>query len=67
MLCLIILTFKHEKSCWLVLKCIHDLQKTNIQNKQQQKKKQKQKQKQKNKKIERKIYNKKPKIFMKVE
>jgi hypothetical protein len=27
MLCLIILTFKHEKSVWLVLKCIHDLQK----------------------------------------
>ena len=27
MLCLIILTFKHEKSFWLVLKCIHDLQK----------------------------------------
>ena len=24
---MIILTFKHEKSCWLVLKCIHDLQK----------------------------------------
>jgi hypothetical protein len=27
MLCLIILTFKHEKKFWLVLKCIHDLQK----------------------------------------
>ena len=27
MLCLIILTFKHEKCFWLVLKCIHDLQK----------------------------------------
>ena len=27
MLCLIILTFKHENSFWLVLKCIHDLQK----------------------------------------
>ena len=24
---MIILTFKYEKSCWLVLKCIHDLQK----------------------------------------
>ena len=24
---MIILTFKHEKSCWLVLKCMHDLQK----------------------------------------
>ena len=23
---MIILTFKHGKSCWLVLKCIHDLQ-----------------------------------------
>jgi hypothetical protein len=32
MLCLIILTFKHEKSFGLVLKCIHDLQKKNIQN-----------------------------------
>ena len=37
MLCLIILTFKHENSFWLVLKCIHDLQKKNIQNKQTQK------------------------------
>ena len=27
MLCLIILTFKHEKRFWLVLKCIHGLQK----------------------------------------
>ena len=26
MLCLIILTFKHDKSVWLVLKCRHDLQ-----------------------------------------
>jgi hypothetical protein len=32
MLCLIILTFKHENSFWLVLKCIHDLLKKNIQN-----------------------------------
>ena len=24
---MIILTFKHGKRCWLVLKCIHDLQK----------------------------------------
>jgi hypothetical protein len=49
MLCLIIVTFKHEKDFWLVLKCIHDLQKKNIQNKQ------KQKQKTKNKKIQNKI------------
>ena len=38
MLCLIILSFKHENSFWLVLKCIHDLQKKKIQNKQTQKK-----------------------------
>ena len=43
MLCLIILTFKHEKSFWLVLKCIHDLQKkkTYITKKKQTNKKQK--------------------------
>ena len=46
---LIIVTFKHEKDFRLVLKCIHDLQKKNIQNKQ------KQKQKTKNKKIQNKI------------
>ena len=27
LLCYIILTFKHEKNVWLVLKCIHDIQK----------------------------------------
>jgi hypothetical protein len=43
MLCLIILTFKHEKSFGLVLKCIHDLQKKNIQNKNRKKKIQQQK------------------------
>ena len=52
----IILTFKHENSLWLVLKCIHDLQK---------KKHTKQK-KQKTKKLKEKKY-KKNKIFMKVE
>jgi hypothetical protein len=51
---MIILTFKHGKRCWLVLKCIHDLQKKNIQNKQ------------KTKKLKEKKY-KKNKIFMKVE
>ena len=50
------LTFKHEKSFWLVLKCIHNLQKKNIQSKQQQKTK-----------IRKKKIQKKPKIFMKVE
>ena len=43
---------------WLVLKCIHDLQKKNIQSKQKTNKKQKNRKK----KIQ-----KKPKIFMKVE
>ena len=55
MLCLIILTFKHENNFWLVLKCIHDLLKKNIQNKDK---------KQKNRK---KTNTKKNKIFMKVE
>jgi hypothetical protein len=50
---MIILTFKHGKRCWLVLKCIHDLQKKNIQNKQ----------KTKNKKIERKKIQKKQNIY----
>ena len=39
----IILTFKHENSLWLVLKCIHDLQKKNKQNKNRKKKIQQQK------------------------
>ena len=51
MLCVIILTFKHEKRFWLVLKCIHDLQKKNIQNKQTQK------QKNRKKKIQKKTQN----------
>ena len=51
LLCLIILTFNHEKSVWLVLKCIHDLQK---------KKHTKQTNKQK---TERKKYKKKQNIY----
>ena len=58
MLCLIILTFKHENSFWLVLKCIHDLLKKNIQNNNKKTKKNKNRKKKNTKKI---------KIFMKVE
>ena len=56
MLCLIILTFKHEQSFWLVLKCMDDLQK---------KKTYKKKQKQKNHKG--KNTKNPPKILMKVD
>jgi hypothetical protein len=50
LLCLIILTFNHEKSVWLVLKCIHDLQKNKHT-------------KQTNKKTERKKFKKNQNIY----
>ena len=55
----IILTFKHEKSLWLVLKCIHDLQKKKHTKQTKNKKNKKQK-------IERKK-NTQKEIFMKLE